>query len=54
MQNGRAGVGEVSKHLKTGTMGEIYHYLNAPETLAASHRPTSTSPSRHCRESEGG
>src|SRR5262249_28650605 len=39
MQVGQTAVAEVARHLQTGTMGEIYRYLNAPDTLAASHRP---------------
>jgi len=39
MQSGQAVVAEIGQHLKTGSLGQIYRYLNAPETLAAGHRP---------------
>lgn len=36
---GRSAVEEISRRVASGTLGELFRWLNSPETLAASHKP---------------
>jgi hypothetical protein len=39
MGEGRKAVDEIKRRLASGTIGELFHWFNSPEMLAANHRP---------------